>query len=105
MPNYTFRCGNGHNTDALRPVGHPAIRCHCGRVAHRWSVYAVGIQEREITYSGGTFREATEMLDDQHRSAERSEGVSIQPPSLYRAARAKAERWMRQGAQSSRDVR
>jgi hypothetical protein len=104
MPLYEYRCQAGHVTELLRPASVSSQRCSCGLDSQRRSVYRTAQIGGEQTLPGRDFLEASEMIADQHQSFERREGVEAPPPPLYRMAKAKAERMLKQGAQSSADL-
>lgn len=105
MPNYSYRCGVGHETDAVRPVSVDTIDCACGRTAVRVSVYRQAQWEPDAKLPYKDFAEASDMLASKQEEYERREGVSTPTPPLWRMAKSYAERLTRQGATSSRDVR
>lgn len=105
MPNYTYLCAEGHENDAIRPVGTESMDCpQCGGRAQKRSVYAQAIVERERKYHAGDFFEASDMLESKRQEFETREGVSAPPPPLYRMAKAKAQRLISQGAPDSKSV-
>ena len=106
MPNYTYLCSEGHENDAIRPVGTESMDCpQCGGRAQKRSVYAQAQIERErkITEAKDFF-EASDMLESKRQEFEKREGVLASPPPLYRMAKAKAQRLLAQGAPDSKSV-
>lgn len=105
MPNYSYVCTEGHENDAIRPVGTESMDCpQCGRRAQKRSVYAQAIVERERKIRAGDFFEATDMLESRRQEFEKAEGVTAPPPPLYDMAKRRANRLLKQGAPDSRSV-
>lgn len=104
MPLYEYACPAGHVTELRRPVSASTQACSCGRPSVRKSVYRTQQIGVGRTLPGADFREASEMLADQAATFEQREGVAAKVPPLYRMAKAKADRMLRQGATSSADL-
>jgi hypothetical protein len=104
MPNYTYRCREGHETDRIRQVDTNVIKCSCGKQAARVSVYRQAQVEFERKVNARDFLEASEMLASRHEEFEQREGVAASPPPLWRMAKQKASRLIAQGAPDSRSV-
>ena len=104
MPLYSFRCGVGHETDAIRPVSVDTLDCGCGRTAVRMSVYRQAQVQQVHKLPGKDFIEASDMLASRHEEFGKREGVETQPPPLWQMAKQRAQRLMKQGAPDSRSI-
>lgn len=97
MPNFTYRCDRGHETDAVRRFSVASIPCRCGGEAKRLSVYATYKIERERKLPGKDFIEASEELADRQDTAERREGMKLPQANLWAMAQARANDMIRKG--------
>ena len=113
MPLYTWRCREAHRFDALAGRGSSSSPCpQCGQPATRETVYRIAATgfaqappwERDLRQDYRLFNEASAELEYKHSRLENAAGKPLLPPPLYRAAKAKAQKLMRQGAKSSADV-
>src|SRR5574341_810603 len=113
MPLYTWLCSCGLRFDALGARDASSRPCpECSRNATREQVYAVNATGFAITPPGAMdlsqdcrrFQEATAELDYRHTRLENAAGKPLPPPPLYRTAKTKAAKWIKQGAKRSADI-
>lgn len=112
VPLYEFSCPQRHRTEAIRPVHVTVMPCpDCGQTAFRESVYLnaqvgrVRTPVAERTVSLKTYQEASEMLADQHAREEDRAQRTLPQPSLWRAAKQRAEKLQAGGITDSLDYR
>lgn len=90
MPNYSYRCAEGHEFDSVVPVGTSKRTCSCGRKATKQSIYAINQQFPAVRHEGRDFIEATELMEDKYTTHERREGVEVERPNLWSMAKQEA---------------
>lgn len=111
MPFYDFHCPAGHVTEAMRPRDVTLIHCACGEPAQRASVYRVGftgfartpVDQREIKI--GAYQEAAAEVEYRHSRETNVDGSPKPAPSLWRAAKAEANRLQKLGVKDSADLK
>ena len=112
MPLYTYKCPDGHETDALKSVLINCIQCECGQGAQRLSVYRIShtgftptpLDQR--TYDIKPFQEASSEIAYKHeRAVDASQNQNLAAPPLWKMAQAKAKKLDRLGVKDSADLK
>jgi len=99
MPNFLFRCPNGHESELLRHRDTVEVACACGAAARRAEVNHVAVtgfaetprDQRNYRREFADFKEASAEVDYHYTKAEDS-GMPVKRPNLFRAGLAKAEK-------------
>lgn len=113
MPVYAFLCACGWNGDIRTTFDASNVECpECARPTTRESVYRVNFggfartpaEERDWSRDFKAFREASEDIDYKEQVATRTEGFTVQGPSLYQQAQAKAQDLLSKGAVDANDL-
>lgn len=92
MPNYTYRCVEGHEFDSVVPVGTSERACACGLTAQKQSLYAINQREPSVRHEGRDFIEASEQVEYPFAEFEKREGIAVERPKLWSAAKQEADR-------------
>lgn len=100
MPQYVYRCEQGHERELLRPRTVETVSCPCGGMAERQSVYRIGVSGFAATPAGESvtgqdyrrFREAAQTLAYQQDRLSDSAQVRFTDPPLSRVARSNAQK-------------
>lgn len=90
MPLYLYGCGDGHRSEALRPVGTESIPCpECGAPTRRVYGYSLALTQPEPDTRGmfRRFSEASQELE--HRG--------YRGPNLWQRAKRRAEAMVEAG--------
>ena len=99
MPNFLFRCPNGHESDLLRHRDTVEVPCACGATARRAEVNRIAVVgfaeiprgEENYRREFADFREASAEVDYHYTKAEDA-GTPIKRPNLFQAGLAKARK-------------
>lgn len=110
MPVYTFSCCEVFD----RRVGFGGVAAcpRCGREAKRESVYRFSFggfartppDQRDWSGDYKSFQEASAEINYREEQRSRQEGFQVQGPSLYAAAKAKAQDLLAKGAKDANDL-
>ena len=100
MPIYSYRCGQGHETELLRPFEVAEVLCGCGDQAIRSSVNRLSVigqvpvprDERSYRKSYGEYREAAAEVADGYERVNRDRAPSeqVKGTDYYSLAKAQA---------------
>lgn len=87
MPLYEFECDSGHVTELVRSGSTSSVPCSCGLPAGRRAVNRIALGSVESRYAYKDFVEAHAEIEDAHAKVEQREGVKVERPDFYGAAK------------------
>lgn len=90
MPLYAYRCAQGHEVEAIAPLGTVERACACGLTAIKRTVYAVSPKLPAVRHAGRDFIEASQTVEHNYAEYEKREGVPVERPHLWDAAKQRA---------------
>ncbi len=100
MPQYVYRCPQGHETELVRPIGTDTVSCkQCDDLMQRRTVNHIEIRGPTVNTGGmaSRFLEASAEREHIYQKVEANTGEPVQRPNDWAAPRARAKEMLRRG--------